>query len=82
MTDYEQEIYKISNPPLQASFGPINTIISAFMAKDIILYLALGYNENINSIGCRCGLNFTTLEFCKTRFNESLCDCWGEKNVL
>lgn len=63
MSDTERYVQNLRLEPLEVSFGPTNTIVSTFMAKDIIMYLCLGYDKTIKSINACCGIDFKTLGF-------------------
>lgn len=74
MTEYEKFVCNVQVEPLQASFAPTNTIVSVLMAKDVILFLALGIDsEKIPSINARCGINFMDLEFTQNIVDKNAC---------
>ncbi|WP_397539521.1 ThiF family adenylyltransferase [Rummeliibacillus pycnus] len=59
MEDWEKEIRDSSKLKIKASFGATNTIISTFLAKDIILYMST--NSNAISMGRRCTFDFISM---------------------
>ena len=78
MDDLEKEIRHHIEPNIQASFGATNTIISSFMVKDVILYLALRDRVTIPSAGARCNMDFRTLEIIQHAPDKTVtpCRCW------
>ncbi len=71
MNKYYIELQQVKNLVLcssinKASFGPTNTIISAYMAMDIIMTL-LGKKEYINSLNKIKTINFISREDCEKK---------------
>ncbi len=71
MSDVEKRILKCANEVIKASFGPTNTVISAFLAKDIIMFLS--GSKDIQTMNTRTYLNFQTME--TTRVSGKSCKC-------
>ena len=80
MSEIERFLCKevsISSSPLDVSFCPINSIVSIFMAKDIILFLAIGADKKlIHSLNTKCGINFSNLKISRDRYEVKMCNCW------
>jgi sulfur-carrier protein adenylyltransferase/sulfurtransferase len=75
MSEDEKLVYKLMKGVTQsASFGPTNTIVSAFLAKDIIIFLA---GLRVTSIGKRWIIDFQTMKFDNVSFpDQASCNCW------
>lgn len=56
----------------QYSFGPVNSIISSLLARDVILFLA--GSDRLSSMGTRVTFNTQTLQ--STSFTATPCNCW------
>jgi sulfur-carrier protein adenylyltransferase/sulfurtransferase len=77
MDKLEYTIRERINPLIKASFGPTNTIISTFLAKDVILYLAT--QDSISSLQTRCEFDFRNLKMNRFRIAHlKPCSCWKE----
>ncbi|CAI6222637.1 Adenylyltransferase [Bacillus subtilis] len=77
MKEIEKIIRERSNSIIQASFAPTNTIVSAFLAMDVIHFLA--QINQIHSYLTRCQIDFTTLKLNRFTIDEpKLCNCGGE----
>lgn len=80
MSEVEKYVSKLENDPMVVAFGPINTVVSELMAKDVLLYLALGCDkEKIASLNARCGINFKSLEISRSEYDKINCECWRDK---
>lgn len=66
---------KMDNSITKASFGPINTIISAYQAKEIIFSLS-GYN-NVESLKTRCSYNLLSNKIKKYSSVLKCCNCYS-----
>jgi molybdopterin/thiamine biosynthesis adenylyltransferase len=76
MSECEKYISSLNMEPMEVSFGPINTIVSTLMAKDLIIFLAIGSNERkIPSLNARCGIDFMNLEFSRDVIETVRCAC-------
>lgn len=63
---------------VKASFGPFNTVVSTFLVKDIILFLA-GCNEHV-TLGRRWHFDFRTMQIAPFTVNagQYSCNCVGK----
>lgn len=79
ISDIEKEIIESKEfDTLKASFSVTNTVISAFVAKDIIFYLADNY---MDTLATRFEFNFNTMETRKVNLGDVRCSCY-KKEVL
>ncbi|MBA4600858.1 ThiF family adenylyltransferase [Thermoactinomyces mirandus] len=75
MGQLEKRLRRLCTASLQASFGPTNTVISALLAKDVILYLAIKHEPT--SFGRRCIVDFEKFQLETSESTvQKTCDCW------
>lgn len=70
LSEIEKKIIQRANLITPASFAPTNTIISAFLAKDVILFLGKQHVKNSKKY-----LNFETLNFEFREMENKVCNC-------